>query len=131
MSDLTINGALQAASTQQRNTVSSASVTVAPAAQETNVIRAGEYSQLKGTIDTSAALYVVQFRDSESGEVHMQYPSKAAASAYQKTSKTIEPHADVEAPVQTQTPAAQTSSAPAPHAGEAKMTSTGGGESQA
>ena len=104
MSDLTINTSLQTASSPQRNNTSSASAASASAPKVENVIKAGEVSSMKGTIDTQAAMYVVQFRDAETGDVRMQYPSKKAATEYKKTAETVERSSDSPAPAPTPAP---------------------------
>lgn len=126
MTDLTISTATPAAAAMKRSNTSSVAAVSAPPAQVSNVIKAGEYSQVKGTID-SDSMYVVQFRDGESGEVRMQYPSKKAASAYQKTASVVESKSD--APTPAPAPAPTTDSAPAPDAGGAKAASIDTGSS--
>jgi hypothetical protein len=123
MTDLTINTATPAATAINRNTTSSVAVVSAPANQVSNVIKAGEYSQVKGTID-SDSMYVVQFRDGDSGEVRMQYPSKKAASAYQKTASVVDSKSEAPAP------APAIDQAPAPEASGAKAASIDSGTSQ-
>jgi len=124
MTDLTINTTTSAAAQVHRNNASSVAAVSAPAPQAAPVIKAGEFSQMKGTIDNDA-MYVVQFRDSESGEVRMQYPSKKAASAYQKTAEVVEAKHETAAPA----PAPTTSSAPSEHAGGEKAASIDSGTS--
>ncbi|MBL6931046.1 MAG: hypothetical protein ISR46_06045 [Rhodospirillales bacterium] len=98
MSDLTINTSLQTRSSPLRSQSSSASATTVSAPKVDNVIKAGEYTAMKGTIDTDAAMYVVQFRDAETGAVHVQYPSKKAAVEYKKTAEVVESKSETPAP---------------------------------
>lgn len=52
---------------------------------ETKVFKPAEFfSSPKGKID-SDGFYVVQFRDPESGEVQLEYPSKKVTTAYKQT----------------------------------------------
>ena len=125
MSDLTINSTLQTASTARKVNEASASAANAPAPQVTNVIQAGEYTSSKGMIDSEAGMYVVQFRDSKTGAVNMQYPAKKAASEYRKTATTVETQAHADAapgPAPAQSAPAETSA----HPGESKMSSDTG-----
>ncbi len=124
MTDLTISTTTPAAAQVQRNNASSVTAVSAPTPQVAPVIKAGEFSQMKGTIDNEA-MYVVQFRDSESGEVRMQYPSEKAASAYQKTADVVEAKHETVAPA----PAPTTSSAPSEHASSEKAASIDSGAS--
>ena len=39
----------------------------------------------KGVVDPQSGVYVLQYRDGETGEVEMQYPSKKAVAAYQRS----------------------------------------------
>lgn len=123
MSDLTINTTMQTTASMHRNNAGSQASASTPAPQATNVIKAGEFTQMKGTIN-SDSMYVVQFRDSESGEVQMQYPSKTAATAYQKTATVVEAKSDSPAPAPT------TSPAPSTHEGGDKVASIGSGSEQ-
>lgn len=120
MSDLTINTTLSTASTARRVSDTSSSAASASSPQVTNVIKAGEFTSAKGVIDSEAGMFVVQFRDSKTGAVNMQYPAKKAASEYRKTASAVEAqtHADAApGPTPAQSAPAESSS----HPGEAKM----------
>jgi hypothetical protein len=99
MVNLTINAAMQTVNTAQRSVARSASIVSGPPPAIDSVIKAGQYISSKGVIDSAAGIYVVQFRDSETGAVKMQYPAKQAANVYKKTASTVESNAGAPATV--------------------------------
>ena len=78
------------------------------------------YYSPKGRIDPSNGLYVLQVRDSESGEVIQQYPQEKGAQDYQRAADAAAPPAPpattaaaAAAPAETTTVAPATAAAPA------------------
>ena len=87
-------------------------------------------SSVKGLVDPGSGVYVLQNRNSETGEVKVQYPSAKVVSAYKRTEAASEPVASQSQPQNTasvgEKPAAATSADPvaAPASGGEGATTT-------
>ena len=101
----------------------------ATAGHDAKVEAAEVYYSPKGRIDPSSGLYVLQVRDSESGEVIQQYPQDKGAQDYQRTADAAGPPVQpvttaAAAPVEEPTAAPAPAPAPAPAQTGAPATET-------
>jgi len=92
MSDLSINSVSNSAVAQARaisGAKSSHSVTESVSSRTNSLVNVGEFVQSpKGVVDPKSGVYVLQYRDGNTGEVTQQYPSVKVVEAYKSGAKT-------------------------------------------
>lgn len=92
--------------------VRSASAQVVSSPTAKNIIAQGGpvYISPKGIVDAESGFYILEYRNQDTGEVKVQYPSKKVVSAY----RGVEPAPVQEASSQEAKPASKSEAAPAP-----------------
>lgn len=91
MSDLSVNTAPESVVSSSRKATAHTEVKTVSQADANATARKPSSADVsnfvtspKGVVDPQSGVYVLQYRDGETGEVEMQYPSKKVVAAYQR-----------------------------------------------